>query len=97
MKRRSGKSFTISVFIGLLGGAVGTALVGLFSGNTNTGDGTLTAMDKATIGLVYRRRGRSDRWVSLRSVLLVRVGAGSAYSKAVAFMLIGGSSSPPSF
>jgi len=45
VKRRSGKSFTISVFIGLLGGAVGTALVGLFSGNTNTGDGTLTAWD----------------------------------------------------
>jgi hypothetical protein len=52
VKRRSGKSFTRSVVIGLLGGAVGTALVGLFSGSTNTGDGTITAMDKATIGLV---------------------------------------------
>ena len=52
VKRRSGKSFTRSVVIGLLGGAVGTALFGLFSGNTNTGDGTITAMDKATIGLV---------------------------------------------
>ena len=52
VKRRNGKSFTRSVVIGLLGGAVGTALVGLFSGSTNTGDGTLTAMDKATIGLV---------------------------------------------
>jgi hypothetical protein len=52
VKRRSGKSFTRSVVIGLLVGSVGTALVGLFSGNTNTGDGTLTATDKATIGLV---------------------------------------------
>jgi hypothetical protein len=51
-KRRSGRSFTRSVVIGLLGGSVGTALFGLFSGNTNTGDGTITAMDKATIGLV---------------------------------------------
>ena len=52
VKRRSGKSITRSVVIGLLGGAAGTALVGLFSGSTNTGDGRITAMDKATIGLV---------------------------------------------
>ena len=52
VKRRSGKSITRSAVIGLLGGAIGTALVGLISGSTNTGDGTLTAMDKATIGLL---------------------------------------------
>ena len=52
VKRRSGKSFTRSVVIGVLTGAIGTALVGLFLGSTNTGDGTITAMDKATIGLV---------------------------------------------
>jgi hypothetical protein len=52
VKRRNGKSFTRSVVIGVLGGAVGTALVGFFYGSTNTGDGTITAMDKATIGLV---------------------------------------------
>jgi uncharacterized membrane protein YeaQ/YmgE (transglycosylase-associated protein family) len=52
VKRRSAKSFTRSVVIGVVGGAVGTALFGLFSGSTNTGDGTITAMDKATVGLV---------------------------------------------
>jgi hypothetical protein len=52
VKRRSGKSITRSAVIGLVGGAIGTALAGLISGSTNTGDGTLTAMDKATIGLV---------------------------------------------
>jgi cation transporter-like permease len=36
----------------LVGGAVGSALIGRLSGNTDTGDGTITASDKATIGFV---------------------------------------------
>ena len=52
VKRRSGRSFTRSVVLGLVGGAVGSALIGRLSGNTDTGDGTITASDKATIGFV---------------------------------------------
>jgi hypothetical protein len=52
VKRRSRSSFTRSVVLGVLGGAGGLALIGLLSGKTDTGDGTITAMDKATAGLV---------------------------------------------
>ena len=52
VKRRSGGSFMKSLAFGLLGGVVGGAILGLSSGSTNTGDGILTAGDKALIGSV---------------------------------------------
>ncbi len=52
VKRRSGGSFMKSVAFGLLGGVLGGAILGAASGNTNTGDGILTAGDKAVIGSV---------------------------------------------
>jgi len=52
VKRRNGGSFIRSVAFGLLGGAVSGAVLGLASGSTNTGDGILTAQDKALIGSV---------------------------------------------
>ncbi len=52
VKRRTGGSFFRSVAFGLLGGVVSGAVLGLASGNTNTGDGILTAQDKALIGSV---------------------------------------------
>jgi hypothetical protein len=52
VKRRTGGSFLKSVAFGLLGGVVGGAILGAASGNTDTGDGILTAGDKALIGSV---------------------------------------------
>ena len=50
VRRRSGGSFMKSVAFGLLGGVVAGAVLGAASGNTNTGDGIMTASDKALIG-----------------------------------------------
>lgn len=52
VKRRSGGSFMKSVAFGLLGGVLSGAILGLASGSTDTGDGILTAQDKALIGSV---------------------------------------------
>jgi len=52
VRRRSGGSFMKSVAFGLLGGVVGGMVIGLASGSTDTGDGILTAADKALIGSV---------------------------------------------
>lgn len=52
VKRRSGGSFMKSIAFGLLGGVTAGAVLGLASGSTNTGDGILTATDKALIGSV---------------------------------------------
>jgi hypothetical protein len=52
VKRRSGGSFMRSIAFGLLGGVTAGAVTGLASGSTNTGDGILTATDKAVIGSV---------------------------------------------
>jgi hypothetical protein len=51
VERRSGRSFTRSVFFGVLGGVAGGALLGL-TGSTDTGDGTITPGDKTQIGSV---------------------------------------------
>jgi hypothetical protein len=52
VKRRTSGSVAKSVVVGALGGAVGAAFFGLASGDTNTGDGRITAGDKGVIGLV---------------------------------------------
>jgi hypothetical protein len=49
VKRRTGGSFFRSVAFGTLGGAVVGAVLGLVSGDTHTGDGTLTSVDAAQI------------------------------------------------
>jgi hypothetical protein len=52
VKRRTRGSVVRSIALGALGGAVGAAFFGLVSGDTNTGDGRITAGDKGVIGLV---------------------------------------------
>ena len=52
VKRPSGGSFMKSLGFGVLGGAVGGAILGLSSGSTNTGDGIITAEEKGVIGLI---------------------------------------------
>jgi hypothetical protein len=52
VKRRSGGSFIRSVAFGLLSGVVGGALILGATGRTDTGDGIITASDKALIGAV---------------------------------------------
>jgi hypothetical protein len=52
VKRRNAGSVVKSVVLGGLGGAVAAAFFGLASGDTNTGDGRITAGDKGVIGLV---------------------------------------------
>ena len=49
VERRSSGSVFRSIAFGLVSGAVGGALIGLASGDTNTGDGTLTSGGKAVI------------------------------------------------
>ena len=53
VRRRNGGSFMKSVAFGLLGGVVAGAVLGAASGNTDTGDGILTARDKAVIGSFF--------------------------------------------
>ena len=52
VKRRSGGSVAKSAAFGLIGGAIGTALIGAATGTTDTGDGRITGGDKALIGAV---------------------------------------------
>jgi hypothetical protein len=52
VKRRSGGSVAKSAGIGLIVGAIGTALIGAATGTTDTGDGRITGGDKAVIGAI---------------------------------------------